>query len=290
MPENRSDTASQSAAMRAAMPPRSPAAEASADPEEGRRIGLPYLSLLALVVGIVAGFGAVAFRDLIGLIHNIFFLGQFAVRYDANHFTPPSPWGPLVILVPVVGAIGVTFLVTKFAPEAKGHGVPEVMDAIYYNRGIIRPIVAVVKSLASAIAIGSGAAVGREGPIIQIGSAFGSTLGQIIRMPQGERIILVAAGAGGGIAATFNTPIGGVLFAIELMMPEVSVRTFLPVALATGTATFIGSLFFGSDPAFRMPGLTSMLHHPTSFGALLLFALLGVVTGLAATAFIKGLP
>ena len=100
------------------------------------------------------------------------------------------------------------------------------MDAIYYNGGVIRPIVAVVKSLASALAIGSGAAVGREGPIIQIGSAFGSTLGQMIRMPQGQRITLVAAGAGAGIAATFNTPIGGVLFAIELMMPEVSVRTF----------------------------------------------------------------
>jgi CIC family chloride channel protein len=196
MPEDRSDMASQTATTRAAMPPRLPVAEASGDTEEGRRIGLPYLTLLAFVVGIVAGFGAVAFRDLIGLVHNLLFLGQFVARYDANIFTPPSPWGPFVILVPVVGAIGVTFLVTKFAPEARGHGVPEVMDAIYYNGGVIRPIVAVVKSLASAIAIGSGAAVGREGPIIQIGSAFGSTLGQIIRMPQGQRIILVAAGRG----------------------------------------------------------------------------------------------
>ena len=154
--------------------------------DEFRRIGLPLLSILAFVVGIVSGFGAVVFRDLIGLVHNLLFLGQFVVRYDANIFTPPSPWGPFVILVPVIGAVGVTFLVTKFAPEARGHGVPEVMDAIYYNGGVIRPIVAVVKSLASALAIGSGAAVGREGPIIQIGSAFGSTLGQIIRMPQGS--------------------------------------------------------------------------------------------------------
>ena len=159
-----------SATMRAAAPGL-PASRTSADVEGARRIGLPYLSLLALIVGIVAGFGAVVFRDLIGFVHNLLFLGEFAVRYDANVFTPPSPWGPFVILVPVVGAIGVTFLVTKFAPEARGHGVPEVMDAIYYNGGIIRPIVAVVKSLASAIAIGSGAAVGREGPIIQIGSA-----------------------------------------------------------------------------------------------------------------------
>ena len=151
-----------------------------------------------------------------------------------------------------------TFLVNNFAPEARGHGVPEVMDAIYYNSGRIRPVVALVKSLASAVAIGSGAAVGREGPIIQIGSAIGSTLGQIVRMTPGQRITLVAAGAGAGIAATFNTPIGGVLFAIELMMPEVSVATFLPTAIATGTATFVGRLFFGSQPAFFVPQVSPL--------------------------------
>jgi CIC family chloride channel protein len=257
--------------------------------EEVRRIGLSLLSVLALFVGIVTGLGAVLFRDLIGFVHNLLFLGQFAFRYDANVFTPPSPWGVFVILVPVVGAIAVTFLVTKFAPEARGHGVPEVMDAIYYKGGVIRPIVAVVKSLASAISIGSGAAVGREGPIIQIGSALGSTLGQIIRMPPGQRITLVAAGAGAGIAATFNTPIGGVMFAVELMMPEVSVRTFLPVAIATGTATFVGRLFFGQQPAFVVP--LPPLQNIDLNAALLLFlyAFLGVVAGLAATGFIRGL-
>src|SRR6201984_3060863 len=252
-------------------------------------IGLFRLSLIAIFVGIVTGFGAIAFRGLIGFIHNLLFLGRFSFVYDANAYTPPSPWGTFVILVPVLGAIVVTLLVTKFAPEARGHGVPEVMDAVYYAEGRIRPIVAAVKSLASAVAIGSGSAVGREGPIIQIGASLGSTIGQIMSLAAWQRITFVAAGAGAGIAATFTTQIGGVMLAVELMMPEVSVRTFLPVALATGTATFVGSLFFGSDPAFRMPGLASMLHHPTSFGALLLFALLGVVTGLAATAFIKGL-
>jgi chloride channel protein, CIC family len=175
--------------------------------EDVRPMPLVYLCLLALVVGIVGGLGAVVFRGLIAFVHNLLFLGKLSVIYDSSLFTPASPWGALVILVPVVGAMGVTFIVTNFAPEAKGHGVPEVMDAIYYNRGIIRPIVAIAKSLASALSIGSGAAVGREGPIIQIGSAFGSTLGQVIRMSMGQRIILVAAGAGAGIAATFNTPI-----------------------------------------------------------------------------------
>jgi CIC family chloride channel protein len=270
-----------------AVPHNSPTPETTDD--DIRRISLVWLSILALVVGVVTGFGAVLFRDLIGLIHNVLFLGEFMVRYDANLFTPPGPWGAGIILVPVLGGLAVTFLVSTFAPEAKGHGVPEVMDAIYYKGGVIRPVVAVVKSLASAIAIGSGSAVGREGPIIQIGSALGSTLGQIVRMPPGQRIILVAAGAGAGIAATFNTPIGGVMFAIELMMPEVSVRTFLPVALATGTATFIGRFFFGPQPAFDVPHLAPISVDASSAITLCLYALLGVVIGVAAAGFVRGL-
>ena len=260
------------------------------DDTDARQIPLLALCLLALVVGVITGCGAMVFRALIGMVHNLFFLGSFSAVYDSSLFTAPSPWGALVILVPVIGAVGVTFIVSNFAPEARGHGVPEVMDAIYYQRGIIRPIVAVAKSLASALAIGSGAAVGREGPIIQIGSALGSSFGQFIRMSMGQRIILVAAGAGAGIAATFNTPIGGVLFATELMMPEISVNTFLPVALATGIATFIGRIFFGAEPAFLVPANLGTLPVGLS-GAwlLLLFAALGVLIGLAATGFVRGL-
>src|SRR6201997_1677284 len=253
------------------------------------RLGLVRLSLLAIVVGLVTGLGAVLFRDLIGLIHNIGFLGVFSFDYEANVFTPPSPWGALIILVPVIGGQIVTFLITKFAPEARGHGVPEVMDAIYYQDGKIRPVVAVIKSLASALSIGTGAAVGREGPIIQIGAAIGSTLGQIVRMAPWQRITLVAAGAGAGIAATFNTPIGGGMFALELMMPELSARTFLPVALATGTATFIGRIFFGIHPAFDMPSKLLASQSPATLDALLLYALLGGLIGIAAAAFIRGL-
>ncbi len=254
-----------------------------------QRIGLVRLSFFALIVGLVAGVGAVVFRALIGLIHNLAFLGSFSFDYDASLFTPASPLGILIVLVPAIGSVLVTFLITKFAPEARGHGVPEVMDAIYYKEGVIRPVVAVVKSLASAISIGTGGAVGREGPIIQIGAALGSTLGQIFRMAPWQRITLVAAGAGAGIAATFNTPIGGVMFALELMMPELSARTFLPVALATGAATFVGRIFFGVYPAFTVPAtlLTSM--HQATLTALLLFALLGALTGLVATAFVRGL-
>ena len=184
------------------------------------RIGLVRLSILAVIVGIMTGFGAIVFRDLIGLIHNVAFLGGFSFVYNANRLHPAEPLGP--VHHPGAGRRRpvVTFLVRNFAPEARGHGVPEVMDAIYYRDGKIRPVVAAVKSLASALAIGTGSSVGREGPIIQIGASLGSTLGQIMRMAAWQRITLVAAGAGAGIAATFNTPIGGVMFAIELMMPE----------------------------------------------------------------------
>ncbi len=259
------------------------------DDSEGPRISLLVLSLVAVFIGLFTGLGAVAFRALIGLIHNVFFLGSFSFRYDANVFTPAAPWGPWVILVPIIGGMGVIFLVKNFAPEARGHGVPEVMDSIYYREGIIRPVVAVVKSLASALSIGSGAAVGREGPIIQIGATFGSTVGQILPIGAWQRITLVAAGAGAGIAATFNTPLGGVMFAIELMMPEVSVRTFLPVALATGSATFVGRVFMGPLPAFLVPPIQAPSGHATTAIALLLYAALGGVIGLAATGFIRSL-
>jgi chloride channel protein, CIC family len=252
-------------------------------------IGLFVLSLLGILMGVGTGLGAVGFRMLIAVIHNFMFLGKFSFFYDANIFTSPSPWGALIILVPVIGSLVVTFLVTNFAPEAKGHGVPEVMDAIYYQQGYIRTIVAAVKSLASATSIGTGGSVGREGPIIQIGASIGSTLGQFIRMASWQRITLVAAGAGAGIAATFNTPIGGVMFAIELMLPEVSVRTFLPVALSTGTATFVGRMFLGAQPAFFVPPSPTFGTHAGSVVSLVLYAVLGALCGLASTAFIRGL-
>ena len=259
------------------------------DPAPEQQRGLVFLSCLALITGLITGFGAIFFRGLIAAIHNLFFLGTFSVHYDANIFTPAGPWGPFIILAPIIGGMVVTALVTNFAPEARGHGVPEVMDAIYYKEGVIRPIVAVVKSIASAFSIGSGAAVGREGPIIQIGASLGSSIGQILRLEPWQRITLVGAGAGAGIAATFNTPIGGVMFAIELMMPEVSVRTFLPVALATGTATFVGNWFLGPQPAFAVPILPALGHAPSSMIALGLYALLGAVMGVAAAAFVRGL-
>ncbi len=194
-----------------------------------------------------------------------------------------------MILVPVAGAAGVAYLVSNFAPEAKGHGVPEVIDAIYYNRGRIRPIVAVIKSLASALSIGSGGSVGREGPIVQIGSSFGATLGQFLGAHVWQRITLIAAGAGAGIAATFNTPVGGVLFAVEIMLHEVSARTLVPVAIATMTASYLGQLFFGTHPAFVIPAFETFdIHHPDVL-IISFYVVLGVVTGLVSLVYIRSI-
>src|SRR5215469_5132840 len=114
----------------------------------GRPLGQTVFALIAVGVGAITGLGAIFFRALISLIHNIFFLGQFSVTYDANIYTPGGPWGAAVILAPVIGGMVVVFIVSNFAPEARGHGVPEVMDAIFYRDGKIRPVVAILKSLA----------------------------------------------------------------------------------------------------------------------------------------------
>ncbi len=135
----------------------------AASHRDERRVSLFILCLMALAIGIMTGVGAVALRALIGLIHNAMINGVFKIPYDANILEGPSRWGNWVILSPILGGLVVVYLVDRFAPEARGHGVPEVMDAIYYKRGEIRGVVAVIKSLASALSIGSGASVGREG-------------------------------------------------------------------------------------------------------------------------------
>jgi CIC family chloride channel protein len=263
--------------------------------QPGRRPREPGLAawwvmvLCALAVGVIAGFGAVVFRAMIGGFHNLLFLGQWSFDYDANVHTPPSPWGAWVILVPVLGAIGVAFLVQTFAPEAKGHGVPEVMAAIYHHDGRIRPIVALIKSLASALSIGSGGSVGREGPIIQVGAAFGSTLGQLVAMPARQRALLIAAGAGGGIAATFNTPIGGIVFAVELMLPFATAPSLLVVALSCVTATYIGRAFFGTLPSFNVPSLALLAGPNLALSVLPWFAVFGLLLGVLAWLLTRGI-
>ncbi|MZR30247.1 chloride channel protein [Sneathiella litorea] len=257
-------------------------------PETENR-SLVLLCLLAIFVGVIGGIGAWVFRLLIGLFHNLLFLGKFSLQYDASIHTPTDVWGAWVILVPVIGAVGVAWLVKTFAPEAKGHGVPEVMDAIYYNEGQIRPVVVIVKSLASALSIGSGGAIGREGPIIQIGATFGSLIGNWVAMPTRQRVILVAAGAGAGIAATFNAPLGGILFAVELLLVSISAESIFLLATSSIMATYIGRQLLSMTPSFNVPALEIPDFGVGANWGLILFLPFGLICGVAATFFVRAI-
>ncbi|WP_036488189.1 chloride channel protein [Pseudovibrio exalbescens] len=267
--------------------PSSPQAKSEEGTNESRLVSLPVLCLFALAIGVVAAAGAVIFRYLIAIVHNLFFYGTFSLHFDANQFGDPSPFGAWIILAPVIGGLIVVFLVRTFAPEAKGHGVPEVMYAIYHKKGDVRGIVALIKSLASAISIGSGASVGREGPIIQIGASFGSSIARSFDLVRWQKITLLAAGAGAGIAATFNTPFGGVLFAVEILLPEFSSRTFLPVVVATVTATYVAHIAIGLEPAFLVPIASVSQSGIIDPLQLLAYAVLGVLAGVVGWAFIR---
>ncbi len=233
------------------------------------------LVFTSIVVGIGAGIGAVLFRYLIR--------GVEWVGYEWFPSLTTSLGKAYVVIVPAVGGLLVGLLVFHFAREAKGHGVPEVMEAVALKGGRIRPIVAIIKSLASSLCIGSGGSVGREGPIVQIGSALGSSVGQIFRLSDERIRNLVACGAAGGIAATFNAPIAGVVFAIEVILGELSVAYFSTVVVSAVTASVIGQAFFGDVPAF--PLVTQ--YHINSTWEFFLYPLLGILAALIAVAFVK---
>lgn len=250
--------------------------------------GTRGMFVVATVIGLLAGTAAWAFRLLIGFIHNLTFYGQFSANYDANVHAEPSTWGWFVVLVPVVGGIGVIWLIKNFAPEAKGHGVPEVMDAVYHRRGRMRGIVSVVKAFASAITIGTGGSLGREGPIVMICSAFSSTVGQWLKMPMSQRNLLIACGAAGGIAATFNAPLGGILFAVELLLLAVNRATVVPVIISAVIAANIGRWLIGPEPAFHIPTADLVVGGSNPLILAIYFPFAALV-GLLALAFIKSI-
>lgn len=241
------------------------------------------LVALALLVGVGAGFGAIAFRWLIGHATQLFTgTSDYSAAGRVPH--PGLPWLGVffVVLTPVVGGLVYGPLVDRFAREARGHGVPEVMYAIANRGGRIPGRVAGVKALASAVCIGAGGSVGREGPIVQIGSALGSTLGRLAKVPESRLRTLVACGAAGGIAATFNAPIAGVFFALELLLDDFATEAFGAVVLAAVTASAIGRAAFGNAPFLHLPSFA--LVSPAEYG---LYALLGVVAAGAGVLFTR---
>lgn len=251
-----------------------------------RRIQLSgtYLIMtLSVVVGVATAFGAIGFVTLIEYFNELFFGLSDRIALAASDIisTDYNLWLPLV---PMLGGLLVGPIVFKFATEAKGHGVPEVMNAVARLGGIIRPRVAAAKTLASAICIGSGGSAGREGPIIQIGSAFGSTIGQLFRM-SGDRVkILVACGAAAGISAVFNAPIAGVFFSLEIILGDFANKTFAPVIISSVTASVISRAFLGDHPAFDIPSYSLV-----SAWEIPLYLLMGGVLGVLAVSFTRSL-
>ncbi len=192
--------------------------------------------------------------------------------------------GWYVLLLPIIGGLIVGPLVHFFAPEAKGHGVPEVMTAMETRGGRIRPVVILVKAIGSAITIGSGGSAGREGPIIQIGAAVGSTLGQVLKIDRSRLLGLVGAGAAGGIAATFNAPIAGVMFTLEVLLAEFNVVSVSSMVFASVSASVVARAFLGDYPSFHVPS-----YQLASNWELLMYLGLGVLAAGAALLFVKTL-
>lgn len=230
--------------------------------------------LLAACVGVLTGFVVVGFIHLIDFIHDFFFI---TVRAKLGFLGIGA-----LILIPAIGGLLVGPIVTFFAPEAKGHGVPEVMKSIALRGGKIRGRVVVVKAIASALSIGTGASVGREGPIVQIGSALGSHLAQIFQFRELRIKNLVACGAAAGVAGVFNTPIAGVMFALEVILKDFGARSISTVAVAAVSASIVSRSFLGVAPAFKVP-----IYNLVSPYEIFLYLVLGVLSAFAAFLFIS---
>ena len=234
------------------------------------------LSLLAVIVGIIAGLASVVFKTMIHFFQSLFWRAPNIIEAASSqtwHWT---------ILIPAIGGLLVGPLVYYGAREAKGHGVPEIMEAQIFHGSRIRNQVAFIKSLASSICIGSGGSTGREGPIVQISASLASTVSQIFRIPERGMRIIVAAGAGAGIGATFNAPIAGALFAVEVILGEFGVFSFSPIIIASVIATLTSRLLIGDFAAFTVPKYTLI-----SVWEIGPYILLGIISGLVAILFIK---
>src|ERR1700722_9301242 len=238
-----------------------------------------FISFLAAAVGVVAGLIAYVLYQLIGCFTNLFFFHQWATSFrsvGAHHF------GAWVILVPVAGGLVVGVMAKYGSSKIKGHGIPEAMEAVLVNRSRIEPKVALLKPISAAIAIGTGGPFGAEGPIIQTGGAIGSLVGQVLHTTAVERKVLLACGAAAGMSATFNTPIAGVILAIELLLFEFKSRSFIPLVIASTLATAIHMQLLGPGPMFHVAEMDFAIPRALPF-----YLALGLVCGLAATGFSK---
>jgi chloride channel protein, CIC family len=241
------------------------------------RLGL--VSCLAGSIGVVAGVIALVLYKLIGLFTNLFFYHRWDTTFTSARLNHLGLW---VIVTPVIGGLIVGVTAKYGSSRIKGHGIPEAMEAVLFNRSRIQPRVAILKPISAAIAIGTGGPFGAEGPIIQTGGAVGSLVGQVFHTTASERKVLLACGAAAGMSATFNTPIAGVILAIELLLFEFKSRSFIPLVIASTLATAVHMQTLGTGPMFTVA--------PVDFGiprALPFYLVLGSICGLAAVGFSK---
>ncbi len=236
-----------------------------------------FLLFVAALIGLLGGLSAIAFDLAIHLFQDGFW---GVVEPRLADLREIAAWK--IALVPAFGGMVVGLITTYLVAEAKGHGVPEVIKAVALEGGKIRGRVALAKTIASAITIGSGGSAGREGPIIQIGAAIGSRIGQAMGMSKRRLRTLVGCGAAAGIAATFNAPIAGALFSVEVILGEFGAAQFSPIVVSSVVATVVARAWRGDVPAFSPPPCTF-----ASAWELIPYALLGLLCGLVSFAYIR---
>src|SRR5205807_4934165 len=240
---------------------------------------LLLLSVLAAVIGSLAGLAAYALIHLIALLTNMALFGRVGWKLPSFRTLDPSP---RLVIAPVIGALAVAGL-AKWSPIIRGHGIPEAMEAVLEKQSRIALRTAIAKPLSAAIAIGTGGPFGAEGPIIVTGGSLGSLVGQLLHVSPSERKILLASGAAAGMAATFGAPIAAVALAFELLLFEFSTRSLIPLVVASSVAGGVHVLVFGSGPLFAVPA-----HHFAGLAQLPLYIPLGLACGLLATVIVKG--
>src|SRR5499427_495378 len=222
-----------------------------------------WISTLAMGIGALCAFVALALLRLIGLFTNLFYFGRWStqmVSQVGNHL------GYFSVLVPIGGALIIGIMARYGSERIRGHGIPEAIEAILINGSRVQPRVALLKPLSSAISIGSGGPFGAEGPIIMTGGAFGSLTAQFFHLTSAERKTLLVAGAAAGMSATFAAPVASVMLAVELLLFEWKPRSVIPVALASVVAAALRRQILGPGPIFPVPP------HPVSIGGEGLFA------------------
>ncbi|MCL5267263.1 MAG: chloride channel protein [Bacteroidetes bacterium] len=243
----------------------------------------PIHLLLAILTGVAAGLGAILFYRMIQLVEHLMFSSP-AGLFGVSNLVDLQGWERFVIIpiIPAIGGLIVGYIAIKFAPDSSGEGVPMVIENVAKKGGILNPFLAITKLITSAVSIGSGGAGGREGPVIAIGGAIGSSVGQVFRLNEEQMKSLVGCGAAAGLAAVFNAPIGGALFAMEVVIGSLNMQTFSPIIISSVFGTFISRSILGNRPVFVIPTFSM-----TSGYELIFYVVLGLFAGLVGVFFVK---